>query len=78
MAGKLSHLAKIVCMKLKYLLAALMLAAAVACNNEASVQDKSDSVTQTSDQNQSTWPEPGKDSISSPSTQSDTSHLKSH
>lgn len=69
-------------MKLKYVLAAFLFAtAAVACNNEASVQDKADSAIHTSDSNQSNWPEPrdiiGGDSIPSPETHSDSSHLKS-
>ena len=46
-------------MKWRYFLAAIFLTAALACNNEASVQDESDSVTQTQDTNQSIYPEPG-------------------
>jgi len=69
-------------MKFKYALMAILFTTAVACNNEATVQDKSDSATHTSDGNHSNWPEPGdmtgKDSIHSPETHSDSSHLKSH
>jgi hypothetical protein len=71
---------KMLSMKIKYLILLFFFTAAVACNNNASVQDRSDSVTDTN--NHSTWPEPGdmvgKDSISSPETHSDSSHLKSH
>lgn len=46
-------------MKLKYVIAASFLTVAFACNNEASVQDESDSVIHTQDSNQSIYPEPG-------------------
>jgi hypothetical protein len=73
---------KTLIMTWKFGLAALCFIAAAACNNEASVQDKTDSVTHTSDSNQSNWPQPrdvmGKDSVPSPETHSDSSHLKSH
>lgn len=69
-------------MKLKFALAALLFTAAVACNNDATVSDKTDSATQSSDQNHSNWPETkdmtGKDSVPSPETKSDSSNLKSH
>jgi hypothetical protein len=69
-------------MKWKYVLGILLFTAATACNNEASVGDKTDSVTHTSDTNHSNWPQTGdmtgKDSIPSPETHSDSSHLKSH
>lgn len=63
-------------MKWKLVIAGLVLTAAVACNNEASVQDETDSVTHTQDSNESNWPGAddilGSDSIHSPESQTDT------
>ena len=57
-------------MKLKYLLAATFLTAALACNNEASMEDETDSVIHTQDSNQSIYPQPddvlGNDTIPAP------------
>ena len=69
---------KSISMKLKYLLLTFIIAGMIACNNEASVQDDTDSATKVNDTlNQSDWPENrdimGKDSIPSPETQADTS-----
>ncbi len=65
-------------MNLKYFFIAILFTAAIACNNEASVEDRTNSVTQEDDSSHSTWPKPGEDSIPSPSTHSDSSHLKSN
>ena len=57
-------------MKVKYAIAGLILITAVACNNEASVQDETDSAIHVADSNQSIYPENddimGKDTIPAP------------
>ena len=58
-------------MRWKLFLAVTFFTAAIACNNEATVQDETDSVIHTQDTNQSNWPEPGdilgNDTIPAPS-----------
>ena len=69
-------------MKLKCFIAALVFTAALACNNDAAVQDKTDSVSNKNDADHSNFPQAGdmtgNDSIHSPETHSDSSNLKSH
>lgn len=77
MAGKLSKKRK-TSMKLKYLLTVFLFLSVMACNNEATVQDGSDSATKVGDtSDQSAWPEArdimGGDTVPSPETQADTS-----
>lgn len=69
-------------MKLRYIVAALLFITVVACNNEASVQNETDSVSKVDDtSNQSGWPEPGDimggDTVPSAETQADTSATRS-
>lgn len=80
MAGKLSKNTKLISMKLICILAVCIFATA-ACNNEASVQDKTDSARQTSDTNsnrQQGGGMTGTDSIPSLQTNSDSLNTKTH